>query len=211
MQLNFNAIDNRAEDPGGLTAAEVKADRRQAAPNNLRFDADEYIRQQRLGLHVGQRDVVGSAGDARVAVVVEVELRGGGVGDAESGLDLLVLLRDQGGKPVFVGDAQPAAGRLILDARLLGPVAVFQLGGGVAVALGEGADGALVQGWISRTDLAQELGVCEETLRRWADARRGPAFVKAGRKILYRRTAVLDWLEAQEVREPRRARSGGHR
>ena len=50
LRLNFNAIDNRAEDPGGLTAAEVKADRRQAAPNNLRFDADEYIRQQRLGL-----------------------------------------------------------------------------------------------------------------------------------------------------------------
>lgn len=50
FRLNFNAIDNRAEDPGGLTAAEVKADRRQAAPNNLRFDADEYIRQQRLGL-----------------------------------------------------------------------------------------------------------------------------------------------------------------
>ncbi|WP_339524427.1 TonB-dependent receptor family protein [Pseudomonas sp. EA_35y_Pfl2_R111] len=50
LRLNFNAIDNRAEDPGGLTAAQVKADRRQAAPNNLLFDADEYIRQQRLGL-----------------------------------------------------------------------------------------------------------------------------------------------------------------
>ena len=50
LRLNFNAIDNRAEDPGGLTSAEVKAGRRQAAPNNLRFDADEYIRQQRLGL-----------------------------------------------------------------------------------------------------------------------------------------------------------------
>ena len=74
-----------------------------------------------------------------------------------------------------------------------------------------GSDGALLQGWISRTDLAQELGVCEETLRRWADARRGPAFVKAGRKILYRRTAVLDWLETQEVRQPRRSRSGGYR
>jgi excisionase family DNA binding protein len=70
-------------------------------------------------------------------------------------------------------------------------------------------EGALLQGWISRTDLAQELGVCEETLRRWADARRGPAFVRAGRKILYRRTAVLEWLETQEVRDPRRSRSGG--
>ena len=47
---------------------------------------------------------------------------------------------------------------------------------------------ALLQGWISRTDLAQELGVCDETLRRWADARRGPAFVKAGRKIAARQS-----------------------
>ncbi|MDZ4336452.1 MAG: TonB-dependent receptor [Pseudomonas sp.] len=50
LRLNFNAIDNRAEDPGGLTAAQVKADRRQAAPENQLYDADEYIRQQRLGL-----------------------------------------------------------------------------------------------------------------------------------------------------------------
>jgi iron complex outermembrane receptor protein len=50
LRLNFNAIDNRAEDPGGLTAAEVEANRKQAAPGNLRLDADEYIRQQRLGL-----------------------------------------------------------------------------------------------------------------------------------------------------------------
>ena len=50
LRMNVNAIDNRAEDPGGLTAAEVKQDRRQAAANNLRYDADEYIRQQRLGV-----------------------------------------------------------------------------------------------------------------------------------------------------------------
>lgn len=50
LRLSFNAIDNRAEDPGGLTAAQVAVDRPQAAPNNLRFDADEFIRQQRLAL-----------------------------------------------------------------------------------------------------------------------------------------------------------------
>ncbi len=73
------------------------------------------------------------------------------------------------------------------------------------------ASGALLQGWISRTNLARELGVCEETLRRWADTRRGPAFVRAGRKILYRRSAVLEWLESQEMETPRRARAGGRR
>ncbi|MDX1298107.1 MAG: TonB-dependent receptor [Pseudomonas sp.] len=50
LRLNFNAIDNRAEDPGGLTAAQVETNRRQPAANNLRFAADEFIRQQRLGL-----------------------------------------------------------------------------------------------------------------------------------------------------------------
>ncbi|WP_242454873.1 TonB-dependent receptor [Pseudomonas sp. MS19] len=48
LRIGFNAIDNRAEDPGGLQASEVDADRGQAAPNNLRYDADETIRQQRL-------------------------------------------------------------------------------------------------------------------------------------------------------------------
>lgn len=50
LRLSVNGIDNRAEDPGGLTAAQVDDDRRQAAPRNLLFDADEYIRQQRLAL-----------------------------------------------------------------------------------------------------------------------------------------------------------------
>lgn len=81
---------------------------------------------------------------------------------------------------------------------------------GSAVAPGT-PGGKLLQGWISRTDLARELGVCEETLRRWADARRGPPFVKAGRKILYRRSTVLEWLEKQEDAAPRRARAGGRR
>lgn len=38
------------DDPGGLTAVEVADDRRQAAPNNLRFDAGESVDQQQFGL-----------------------------------------------------------------------------------------------------------------------------------------------------------------
>ena len=60
------------------------------------------------------------------------------------------------------------------------------------------AKGSLLQGWISRGQLAEELGVCEETLRRWTNARRGPACVRAGRKIYYRRATVLAWLEKLE-------------
>jgi len=59
--------------------------------------------------------------------------------------------------------------------------------------------GGLLGGWISRTDLAQQLGVSEDTLRRWDVLRSGPPCIRAGRKIYYRRSAVIEWLEDQET------------
>ena len=50
LRLSVNALDVASQDPGALTAAEARNDRRAAAPNNLRFDAGEEIRQQRFGL-----------------------------------------------------------------------------------------------------------------------------------------------------------------
>jgi iron complex outermembrane receptor protein len=51
LTVVFNAVDSpQAQDAGGLTAAEVQADRRQAAPRNLQFDADETVQQQQLGI-----------------------------------------------------------------------------------------------------------------------------------------------------------------
>ena len=67
----------------------------------------------------------------------------------------------------------------------------------------------LLSGWISRLDLALELGVTVETLRRWEKLRFGPPCVRAGRKVYYRRDGVHDWLQQQEVSIPRRA--GGRR
>ena len=67
----------------------------------------------------------------------------------------------------------------------------------------------LLGGWISRLDLALELGVTVETLRRWEAIRFGPPCVRAGRKVFYRRDGVHDWLQLQEVPVPRRA--GGRR
>jgi hypothetical protein len=67
----------------------------------------------------------------------------------------------------------------------------------------------LLGGWISRLDLALELGVTVETLRRWEAIRFGPPCVRAGRKVFYRRDGVHDWLQVQEVPVSRRA--GGRR
>lgn len=46
----LHAIDNRAEDSGALTRAQVRERRSQARPQSLQFDSDEWIRQQRLAL-----------------------------------------------------------------------------------------------------------------------------------------------------------------
>ena len=55
----FNAVDSpTADDPGGLTEQEVRADRRQAAPRNVLFDAGEELDQQKVGLVY--RKVLGS-------------------------------------------------------------------------------------------------------------------------------------------------------
>ena len=56
----------------------------------------------------------------------------------------------------------------------------------------------LLVGWISRLDLALELGLSVDTLRRWEERRTGPACVRAGRKVLYRRSAIEAWLAEQE-------------
>jgi len=69
----------------------------------------------------------------------------------------------------------------------------------------------LLGGWISRSELALQLGVSEDTLRRWDAMRSGPPCVRAGRKVLYRRATVLEWLEDQETTGQRRGRRGARR
>ena len=68
---------------------------------------------------------------------------------------------------------------------------------------------ALLEGWISRGELARELSLSVDTLGRWEARRFGPPCVRAGRKVLYRRSAVQDWLQAQEM--PRAKRAGGRK
>ena len=67
---------------------------------------------------------------------------------------------------------------------------------------------SVLAGWISRNELARELGITTDTLGRWAAQRKGPAYVKAGRKIFYRRDVVRAWLQSEEVQPVKPARRG---
>ena len=65
LSLLLSALDAPiADDPGGLTATEVAADRRQASPLNLRFDAGEAVVQQKIGVVLEQ--TVGERGRLRI-------------------------------------------------------------------------------------------------------------------------------------------------
>lgn len=60
------------------------------------------------------------------------------------------------------------------------------------------AKSGLLDDWITRADLALELGLSVDTLARWETRRIGPACVRIGQKVLYRRGAVLEWLRDKE-------------
>jgi iron complex outermembrane receptor protein len=56
LKFLFNyAYSPQADDPGGLTAEQVTAGRRQARPQNLEFDAGERVEQGRAGLVLDHR------------------------------------------------------------------------------------------------------------------------------------------------------------
>jgi len=70
----------------------------------------------------------------------------------------------------------------------------------------------LLDGWLSRAQVAQEIGVSVDTLARWDTRRIGPPCVRIGRKVLYRVEAFREWLVSRE-RHPvsKGARPGGER
>ncbi len=57
--LLFNALDLKAEDPQGLTAAELGGDRRAASPASILFDSRKTVRQHQAGARV-EHDLSGS-------------------------------------------------------------------------------------------------------------------------------------------------------
>jgi hypothetical protein len=69
--------------------------------------------------------------------------------------------------------------------------------------------------YLTPAELADELGICKRTLDRWHASRTGPPRVTLGRRPLYRRDAVADWIRSRErnfgedkASRPRRAARG---
>ena len=60
LLITGNAVDVSSDDPGALNADQVAADRDQAAPRNLQFDAGERIRQQRLAASWTHETIAGT-------------------------------------------------------------------------------------------------------------------------------------------------------
>ena len=54
----------------------------------------------------------------------------------------------------------------------------------------------MAQQLLTQKRLSDLIDVSERTLERWRVEGSGPAFVKAGRKVLYRTVDVDDWLAA---------------
>ena len=72
---------------------------------------------------------------------------------------------------------------------------------------------ALLDGWLSRSQVAQEIGVSIDTLARWETRRIGPPCIRIGRKVFYRADAFREWLISRE-RGPvssKGSRPGGER
>jgi predicted DNA-binding transcriptional regulator AlpA len=59
----------------------------------------------------------------------------------------------------------------------------------------------VLDGFLRREELAQQLGLSPRTIDRWDALRQGPPRVSVGRTILYNIESVREWLRSQE-RQP---------
>jgi hypothetical protein len=58
----------------------------------------------------------------------------------------------------------------------------------------------VLDGYLTKTRLANELETSPRTLDRWETLRIGPPRIVIGRTILYRRESVRAWLQSREQR-----------
>ena len=56
----------------------------------------------------------------------------------------------------------------------------------------------VLDGFLRREELAQQLGLSPRTIDRWEALRKGPPRVCVGRTILYKIESVREWLQSNE-------------
>ena len=67
-------------------------------------------------------------------------------------------------------------------------------------------ESAVLDGFLTESQLAKQLGRTRRTLLRWHVNRIGPPRIQLGRLILYSAKSVRVWIQSQE-RGPRRGRN----
>lgn len=72
------------------------------------------------------------------------------------------------------------------------------------------ANNGLLFNYMTPEQCAAELAIHRRTLDRWHNQRIGPPRVRVGRKVLYIREAVLDWI-ASSVEDPAPRKQGRNR
>jgi hypothetical protein len=60
----------------------------------------------------------------------------------------------------------------------------------------------LLTEFLSQEELAAELKVKPGTIKSWRKKRFGPPATHIGKRVLYRRSSVLEWIAARELRPP---------
>jgi predicted DNA-binding transcriptional regulator AlpA len=56
----------------------------------------------------------------------------------------------------------------------------------------------ILDGFLRREELAQQLGLSPRTIDRWESLRKGPPRVCVGRTVLYNVDSVREWLQSNE-------------
>lgn len=63
-------------------------------------------------------------------------------------------------------------------------------------------DGVLTE-YFDEDQLAREIDLSKRTLKRWRVERVGPPWTRVGRRVVYRKEAVREWLRQREQRPAR--------
>ena len=69
-----------------------------------------------------------------------------------------------------------------------------------------GTENSILSEYLTKTELAAQLNRSTRSVDRWALAGDGPPRVRIGRRSLYRRAAVVEWLRGLEITRGRTGR-----